>query len=84
MEFKTIIEVQAFGDFDMKYTECIMVSPEKFHINSLYKEFYDLMGIKSNKNLDVRKLRDITEDFISFLELKRFKRLHTDKMYFCD
>lgn len=84
MELNTFIEVQAFGDFDVKYTDCIMVHSDKIDKNEILKEFYQIQGINSNIGLDYRQLYNITQDFISFLELKGFKRLETQKVYFCD
>lgn len=84
MELNTFIEVQNFGDFDVKYTDCIMVHSDKIDKNEILKEFYQIQGITSNTGLDYRKLYDITQDFISFLELKGFKRLETQSVYFCD
>ena len=84
MEINTVIEVQAFGDFDVKYTDCIMIHSDRMDKNEILKEFYQIQGITSNKGLDYRILRTITEDFISFLELKGFKKLETQSVYFCD
>jgi len=42
MNFKTFIEVQAFGDFDILYTDCIMVSPEKLNVKKLRVNFMRL------------------------------------------
>ena len=82
MEINTIIEVQAFGDFDVKYTVCVMVHSDKMDKNKILKEFYHIQGITSYKGLDYRILRTITEDFISFLELKGFNILKTQSVYF--
>ena len=84
MEINTVIEVQAFGDFDILYTECIMVSSEKHDTKGIFNEFYKLMGIESNTGLGRLILMDIREDFISFLELKGFSKLKTEAIYFCD
>lgn len=84
MELNTFIEVQAFGDFDIKYTDCVMVHCEKIDKNEMLEEFYKVEGITSSNGLDYRKLYNITQDFISFLELKGFKRLETQSVYFCD
>ncbi len=83
MEINTAIEVQAFGDFDVKYTDCVMIHSDKIDKNEILKEFYEIQGITSSKGLDYRILRTITEDFILFLELKGFKRLETQSVYFC-
>jgi hypothetical protein len=84
MELNTFIEVQGFGDFDVKYTDCVMVHSDKMDKNEILKEFYQVQGIASNTGLDYRQLYNITQDFISFLELKGFKRLKTQSVYFCD
>jgi len=84
MEINTVIEVQAYGDFDVTYTDCIMVHIEKIDKTEILKEFYQIQGITSNTGLDYKTLRTITEDFISFLELKGFKKLKTQQVHFCD
>jgi hypothetical protein len=84
MELNTFIEVQAFGDFGVKYTDCVMVHSDKMDRNEILKEFYQTQGITSNTELDYRQLYNITQDFISFLEIKGFKRLKTQSVYFCD
>lgn len=81
---KTIIEVKAFGDFDIMFTHSIMVSPEELDVDKLLKEFYDLVGIESNHKVNHVLLYEITEDFVSFLELKGFSRLKTNVVYFSD
>jgi len=81
---KTIIEVQAFGDFDVKYTVCIMVHPEVLNVNEILNEFYSINGISSNKGLSYHVLSTVNDDFISFLELKGFSILKTQAIYFCD
>jgi hypothetical protein len=84
MEINTVIEVKGTGDFDMTYTDCVMVHTDKLNVDEITKEFYQIQGITSNKWLDYRELHNITQDFISFLELKGFSRLETEVMYFCD
>lgn len=84
MEINTIIEVQAFADFDIIYTECVMVHSDKIDKNDIMIEFYQIQGINSNVGLDYNILRTITIDFIAFLELKGFKKLETQSVYFCD
>jgi len=84
MELNTFIEVQAFGDFDVQYTECIMVHSDKINKDEILKEFYQIQGITSNRGLDDRELYSTTQDFIAFLELKGFKKLQTQSIYFCD
>ena len=80
----TYIEVQAFGDFDILYTECIMVSKDDISTDNIIKDFLDINGLKSTKGLHLNKLRDYTEDFIAYLELLGFEKLKTKQIYFCD
>jgi hypothetical protein len=84
MEINTVIEVQAFGDFDILQTECIMVSSDKHDTEAIFNEFYKLIGIESNTGLGRMILMDIREDLIAFLELKGFFKLKTNPIYFCD
>lgn len=83
MELSTFIEVQDFGDFDVKYTNCIMIHSDKVDKDEILKEFYQIQSITSNIGLNNNQLQNITENFIQFLELKGFKRLETQKVYFC-
>ncbi len=80
----TFIEVQVFGDFAVKYTDCVMVHSDKMDKNEILKEFYQIQGITSNTGLDYLELRDITKNFIAFLYFKGFKKLETQSVYFCD
>jgi hypothetical protein len=82
----TIIEVQAFGDFDMLYTECIMVSGGKHEKEELIQEFCVISGLDSTdgKGLKYNMLREVTSDFIAFLSLKGFVKMETQKVYFSD
>ena len=81
---KTFIEVQAFGDFDMKYTDCIMTHPEKLDTTKILKEFYDVQGINSNTGLSQKQLKTVTQDFVCFLEIKGFTKLKPKQVYFSD
>lgn len=84
MEINTTIEVKAFADFDILYTECVMVHFNKFDTRELFSEFYKLEGITSFNELNYKNKRDVTENFIAFLELKGFQKLKTIPIYFCD
>lgn len=84
MEMNTIIELQAFGDFGVKYTDCIMVHSDIIDKSKIMSEFYQIKNIKSNTGLDFITLQTISDDFISFLETKGFVKLNTQKIYFCD
>jgi len=84
MVITTIIEIQAYADFDIPYTKCIMTSDIFYNPTDLLKEFFQIQGITSTDGLDIRELTTITDDYITFLELKQFKKLHTFKTLFSD
>jgi hypothetical protein len=81
---RTAIEIQAFADFDIPYTRCVMTSNNVFNPTDLLNEFFQINGITSTSGLDYRKLTTITDDYIAFLELKDFKMLPTFKTIFSD
>lgn len=80
----TIIEVLAWGDFDVQYTEAILVSPDKLDIETLKTEFCTEQGIDSFTGLEYSKLSSLTQSFIKFLKKRGFRDLSTTKVYFCD
>ena len=84
MNKNTVIEIEAFADYDISYTVCVMVHSEKIDKDILLNEFYNIEGIKSNEGLDYNKLYAITGNFIAFLELKGFTKLETEKICFTD
>lgn len=86
MEFKTVIEVQAFGDFDILQTTCVMTSTDWHDPAALMSEFCQINNLppKSGKGLVGVILYEVTNDYIAFLELKGFTRLQTTPQYFCD
>lgn len=85
MEINTVIEVQGFADFDVIYTDCIMVSAEKLNVNEIRKTFCSLNGLPENgKGLPINMLYDTTTEFISYLEKNGFTKLNTNKILFCD
>ncbi len=82
--YKTVIEVQAFGDFDIKYTDCIMVSEEKKDVKEIIKDFCVFMNIPDIKGLPSNKLYDMTQEFIEYLKMIGFTKLKTTEVYMCD
>lgn len=80
----TIIEVQAWADFDILYTDCIMYHPDKLVIDEIKKDFCVIMKIESFKGLECSILHDTKEDFIAYLQMAGFKKLTTNKIYFSD
>ena len=59
MELSTFIEVQDFGDFDVKYTNCIMIHSDKVDKDEILKEFYQIQSITSNIGLNNNQLQNI-------------------------
>ena len=84
MNIKTVIEVQAYGDYDICQTVAIMVSEEKINEKIIIQEFYNTMGICSNSGLSEKVLSTISEDLICFLEMKGFTELKTHVIRFSD
>ncbi len=83
--YKTIIEVQDFGDSDVKYTVCVMVSEEKMDVKEIIKDFCTTMNIPSIKGLPWNtNFYEMTEEFITYLELLGFSKLETTEVYLCD
>jgi hypothetical protein len=83
--FKTVIEVKAFGDFDIMYTMCIMVSTEKMIVQDIIKDFCEMMEIPSIKGLPWNtNFYEMTEEFVTYLELRGFSKLQTTEVYLCD
>ena len=46
------IEIKKYGDFDIAYTECIMVSDKKYNRKSLLIEFVKKNSITPNKKIE--------------------------------
>lgn len=84
MVIKTSIEIQAYADFDIPYTRCIMVSNVDYNPTDLLNEFYQIFGITSTSGLTYKQLSTVTDDYIAFLELKGFKSLPTCTIIFSD
>lgn len=80
----TVIFVQAWGDFDMKYTFATMVCPYKQSVDSLKKAFLADEGLHSFKGQPDSKLTELTEKFIKFLKKNDFQRLDGEEVYFSD
>lgn len=81
---ETIIEVKRYGDYDIPYTDVIMASEQKYVVKDLIKEFHIINETERLNLLNYFKLRELTENFISFLELKGFKKLKTNEVLFSD
>ncbi len=84
MDINTAIEIEAYGDFDMKYTECVMVSSENKDVNQIVKDYCSLRGLDSTKGLPSNMLNDTTNDFINYLKKLGFSKLNTKSVCFSD
>lgn len=80
----TVIEIQGWGDFDMRYTEVIMVSEQKLDAKLFIKGYCDLRGLPGLDGLPQNMLRDINEDLIKYLKKNGFKPLNTYVVLFGD
>ena len=85
MEISTVIEVESYGDYDVRYTKCIMVSPVFRHASSLMKNFCEKNGLPLNgEGLPDNMLEDTTNEYIKYLKKEGFKELKTNKACFTD
>lgn len=84
MEIKTAIEVEAWGDFDIKYTKCIMVSPDVRDVKHILKTFCDINGLPGMNGLPNNMISDVNDEFIKYLKKEGFKPLKTKKVCFSD
>ncbi len=84
MNFKTIIEVQEYGDFDVLYTECIMVSNEEKNVDTIVQDFFKLKNIPNTKGLRYSELYKLTKEFIVYLYSIGFTKLETKTVHFSD
>ena len=90
--FGTIIELEAWGDYDMLYTDCIMVTEEVWTVSSLISSFVEDIGFKGD--VDIRKdginglpydmLSDFNSEFKKYLKKQGFRVLKTKKVHFSD
>ena len=84
MQFKTIIEIQKYADFGIRYTDCIMVFAEELNVESLKKEFCSIEGIEGTKGIPYNMLDLVTDEFVAFLNKKGFVKLKTKEVIFTD
>lgn len=83
MKNGTFIEVEAYGDFDVKYTVCIMYNPLDLDVYEIKREFRKLKGLKSFSGI-IGSMASLTDEFIAFLSLKGFTSVKTHKISFSD
>lgn len=80
----TYIEIQAWGDFGVAYTKCIMVAEGIWDIDYITKSFCHINGLTGTSGLPDNMLSDTTEEFIKFLKEKGFRVLKTKQIIFSD
>ena len=51
MDVKTYVEIEAYGDFDVKYTKCVMVADGVRDIDYLTKSFCHKNGLTGTSGL---------------------------------
>lgn len=84
MDINTAIEIEAWGDFDVKTTKCIMVSEEKLNPKELIKTYCELRGLPGLSGLPYNMLNDTNDDLIIWLKRQGFKQLKTYAVCFSD
>ncbi len=80
----TFIEVQAYGDFDMLYTDSIWYTEENRDVKSITKAFCSLNGLPGTSGLPYNMIRDSTEAFKKFLKKEGFRPINTKTVCFSD
>ena len=82
--YKTIIEIEVYGDFDMLSRDCIMVSEYNYVVKELVKEYCSSIGISPDDmdTLPDNMVSDATTGFKEFLRKKGFKKLTTKTVCF--
>ena len=75
------IEIQKYGDFDMRYTDTIMISDNDHSVKTLKKSFCDQHQIDLS-NLPHGKINYYADEFIKFLKERGFKPLKTKEIIF--
>lgn len=84
MEIKTAIAIAAYGDFDVKYTDKVMITEEVRDVKSIVKNYCNLRGIPGTSGLPNNMISDVREDFVKFLKKEGFRELKTTEVCFSD
>lgn len=86
MEIKTAIEVQAYADYDVIYTKCIMVSPDVRNVRDILNTFCISSGLPEpdGTGLPENMLSDTTDEFIKYLKKEGFTSLKRTEVIFTD
>ena len=84
MSNKTYIEIEGWGDFNVRYTKCIMVADEVRDVRHLINTFCSANGLPGTSGLPSNMLSDTTDAFIKFLKKEGFRELKTNKVCFSD
>lgn len=84
--YGTIIEIEAYSDYDMRYTDCIMVTEEQFDVKGLVRSYCSLRGLPNEtlSGLPDNMLNDTKEDFKKWLKKQGFRILSTKKVCISD
>jgi hypothetical protein len=80
----TFIEVQAYGDFDMLYTDSFWYTSEKRDVKSITRAFCSINGLPGTSGLPYNMLRDSTEAFKKYLKKEGFRPISTKAVYFSE
>jgi len=95
-----ILEIQAYGDFDIKQTKCIYELPNNTNVKKLLEDFYNDLNlencgpispkgfkkptISTNGIQGLRDNNNILKLFYNWLNLKGYKLINTHKVCFTD
>ena len=76
----TAIEIIGLADFDIAYTESIMVSEETLNAKDLAKSFCRENNIKNLSELPLGTSYDVRDNFKQYLRKIGFKQLKTTQI----
>lgn len=80
----TYIAVEAYGDFNMRYTDSIWHTEEQRDIKAITRAFCSINGLPGTSGLPDNMLRDSTESFKKYLKKEGFKQIKAKAVCFSD
>lgn len=71
----TAIEIIRYGDFDMSYTECVMITSEVRDVKSIKRAFEASICENDISNLESFSEDEVTNEFKKYLKKEGFRPL---------
>lgn len=77
---KTAIEVITYGDFDVPYTKCVMVSDTQYNVKQIEKNFCNEIGVNQLSDISDNDSSLYVDMFIEHLKEMGFRVLKTKEI----